>query len=272
MDDIIKRCIFVIGRQRSGTTVFRRALASHPQVVDLGEVMHSKHKAGFYGLLADALANNPVKATHNHWFDLLTDTIRRAAAGTDPEAHLVVDMKYNMALTFGSTFVGGEPVNAFIARTAQRGGTVVQIIRRNKLALLASEHMAIKTGQWGINKADEERKDDKVRIILKTLGERLLNELGMDRHFEQQIALVTNRQTVVYEEMFDETGAFRPEPFDLLARQTGLSQAFDLTPRQIKLGRPLIEMLANYDDIANVVRNLVTGGALAPIFLEYLQS
>ena len=76
MTDILDRCVFLIGRQRSGTTVLRRTLETHADIVDLGEVMHPGRQVGFYSILAEKLAQDPASGIHNKWFGLLEETLQ----------------------------------------------------------------------------------------------------------------------------------------------------------------------------------------------------
>ena len=54
------RIVFFLGGVRSGTTVFRRMLASHPQMRDRGEIFNSHNSMGFFETSVNALMNAKV--------------------------------------------------------------------------------------------------------------------------------------------------------------------------------------------------------------------
>jgi LPS sulfotransferase NodH len=266
----LKHCLFVVGRQRSGTTVLREALATHARVEDLGEVMHDRRKSGFYAELATRLAENAPTGAHRNWFDVLIAAIGHDAPPHD-EAIRLIDIKYNMALAFGSTFVGPEMVNTFALKLCRRQGSVIHIIRRNKLALITSLKVASKTKQWGL-KAGEQPRFEKIELDPGALQSRIASEEAMDAYFAAQLARAGRKITVVYEELFQPDGRFVQDCFDQVAQQFGLDDTFDLAPRRMKQGLALADSIANFDAIATQVENLVARGALPPTYLGYLQS
>gem|GEM_PF-3751495 len=270
MTQTANRCLFVVGRQRTGTTVLRQALATHPRVRDLGEVMHDKRSNGFYAELAGELAKSATAGLHNRWFDILLATIDRLAPPGDDTIRLV-DVKYNMALNFGSTFVGADMLNTFALNLRRHKGALIHVVRRNKLALLTSIAVVGRTGQWQMKHGDA-RRFERVELNPATLTARIAAEEAMDAYFAAQFARMAATVTVVYEDMFGPDGTFVRVPFDRVARRFGLDGAFDLSPRLTRQGLPLADTISNFDAIAARIENLVAAGSLPARYLDYLRS
>lgn len=270
MNDTTRRCLFVVGRQRSGTTVLRRALASHTRVRDLGEVMHDKRKVGFYTVLADTLATNISDGLHARWCNLLITTAERLAPPPD-DSVLLLDIKYNMALSFGSSFEGTEVVSTFAQFLRRNQANVIHIVRRNKLALITSAAVASATNQWERKPNDEERFEPVIIPPQSLLG-RIREEEAMDAWFTAQFDKLRGLIRVVYEDMFDADGHFLPAPFEHVAQRMGIAPDFNLAPRLVKQGRPLSEAIANFGEVAGQIEGLIAAGAIAPVYREYLRS
>jgi len=270
MSEILDRCVFVVGRQRTGTTVLRQALASHGQVHDLGEVMHANRQHGFYAELCARLTQSPSTGLHTQWFDILLATLHQMAPPGERRV-LLVDMKYDAALDFGTRFIGPKMVSTFAWRVRYHQSCVIHIVRRNKLALLASVDLARKTGQWSI-KRGEPHHGQRIALDPHTLHTRIAAEEAVDAYFTAQFAGMTGKITVVYEDLFQPDGRLAPHCFGEVAQRFWIDPSFNLQPRLVKQGRPLTDTIANFDAVAAQIETLVGTGALSPIYREYLRA
>lgn len=265
---VMRRCLFLIGRQRSGTTVLGRAIASHPRIRDLREVMHPGRPHGFYAVLRDTLNENLREGAQDRWFGVLLKAVEQMAAET-PHKLLLVDVKYAMALSFGVGFSGDRLESVFLRRLIERGGKAIHHVRRNKLALLTSRLVAHRTAQWRLTN-DSEPAFEPVRFAPGKLLEQIRAEEAADAFFAAGLAGLPGRIDTVYEALFQPGGSFEPAPFGQLAALLEVPDKFDLAPRQAKQGRPLEEAIANYAEVAAEVRRLVDAGELRPAYLDYL--
>lgn len=268
--DILERCLFVVARQRSGTTVLRRTLATHAAIRDLGEIMHERRKGGFYTELASTIAANPGFALHSRWFDILLDTVTRMG-GPVPEPLLLVDIKYNMALSLGTSFRGPRMVSTFAQEMMRRQGRVLHLVRRNKLALIVSQAMARATQQWELRRGHEPR-HELLTLDTHALGQRILEEEAMDSWFARQFARIEGTTTLVYEELFDQHGAFAAGTLDRITERFGLPPCADPMPRLTRQGRPLRECLSNHAALVERIAELVREGRISPDYLRYAES
>ena len=270
MTDILDRCLFVIGRQRSGTTVLRAALASHPRVHDLGELLHEQKPGGFYAELGARLAETASAGLHERWFDILVATIQRLAPPEDDKV-LLVDIKYNGALNFGSVFVGPTMVNTLIHKLSLHRATVIHVLRRNKLSLLTSVEMARKTGQWRLQHG-QERHIATIGLDLRKLPARIAAEEALDAYFTAQLAGIGARIPVVYEDMFMPDGSFAKGCFMQVAQRFAIEPAFDFGPRLAKQSAPLSTAIANFAEVSAQIDSLIKAGSLSPDYRTYLRA
>lgn len=270
MTDLLERCVFLFGRQRSGTTVLRRALASHPDVIDLGEIMHPEHASGFYKVLQDRLHNDASSGVHSHWFDILAETLKNLTKNDHSSRRYVVDIKYNMAAAFGTIFLNGSPVNALIHEIKARNLKAVQLIRRNKLHLIVSERVAIKTNQWELSEKKRKTKDATVFISPVTLGLKIQKEAAQDKYFLEQLGHVDKKILLVYEELFNEEGHFEIEPIEKFANLMGISSNFDLQPQLQKQRRKMSETIENFPSVERAIQVLIKEGYIPPFYLDTL--
>ena len=264
MTSVIDRCVFVVGRQRSGTTVLRKTLATHADVVDLGEIMHPDRDVGFYPELAKKLAQDVHLGLHQNWMDVFIAALERLAEDHNPNKKLIVDVKYNMVLAFGTRFAQHKMSSVFLRSLAEMRAKIIHIVRRDKLSLLVSERVAIKTQQWQL-KDDQERKDDKVFLAVPDLAPRIVSEESQDYFFEDELRYSQDSLRVVYEEFFDAEGNFKSDLLIALAQLMDLEPTFDLAPRLRKQGRSLEQTLENFEEVARAVRTLVDRADISPL-------
>ncbi|TDK50907.1 sulfotransferase [Antarcticimicrobium luteum] len=271
LEDLLKRCVFLIGRQRSGTTVLRRSLASHPQVHDLGEIMHPAHQNGFYSQLCKRLNQDLPQGAHNKWLQILTETLQQVSKNDPPSQRYIIDLKYNMTLSFGTTFKGGRPENALLQHLAAKNARVIQIIRRNKLKLLVSERVALKTNQWELSAGAGEKKKVEVFISPVTLGLKLQQEMAQDTYFLEQTQTMKNKLTLVYEDMFTEDGSFRPRIFTDISKMLRIdSKGFDLQPQLSKQRDKMSETISNFPQVRGALQTLVKEGEIPAYYVDSL--
>ena len=141
------KIIVVIGRQRSGTTVFRELLATNG-ADDVGEIFHADFKdspRNFFWYLANK-ARQDVAALHPTGFSRLFEEFLQENILRDRAAKALIDIKYNALRFIDGDIIEKTPVA--IKLLADRGATFLQIIRRNKLRVVISLLIAQKTGQW----------------------------------------------------------------------------------------------------------------------------
>lgn len=236
--------------------MLRRTLDTHPDVTDLGEIMHPGHKRGFYQNLTKKLSHNISDGIHTKWMDVLLDTIADLARDRPNTQRYIIDMKYNMALSFGMQMHNGALANQFTSALQEKNCKVVHLIRENKLNLIVSENLAIMTNQWGLS-SQQEQKTGMVRISPTTLHGKIRGEVALDQFFREQIQGIPDTCEVIYEKLFLETGDIDPAPLGQIAHLLNIEPTFNLKPRQLKQARDLSESIRNFKQVKQAINTLV---------------
>lgn len=255
--------VFIVGRQRSGTTVLRQLLVG-AGALDCDEIFHGNlarpHR--FYAFLATRAADNPSLVHPQHHQSLFQEYIagmRGVAAGRK----LAMDVKY-----FGLNLIPArEDVDGkrpFVAQFMNRTGAhVIHIVRRNKLRVYVSEEMSKATGKWSAGKAEHLLAEkprltldpDKVRKMIRKL-------VGLDERVAQQLEGLPGLASLVYEDMFDAEGNFSKRTMRV-ARTCMDGAPIDRTPSNLRMNpEPLSDLLANYDEVAAALADTKHGWML----------
>ncbi|WP_432656152.1 hypothetical protein [Pseudooceanicola sp. 200-1SW] len=247
--------VFIVGRQRSGTTVFRNLLV-RAGAMNADEIFHGdlapRHR--FYAFLRDRIAEDPRfvhPQTHPTVFRQFIAALRAEAAGRV----IALDVKY-----FGLNLIPArEDVDArapFLMRfMREEGAHVVHIIRRNKLRVHVSEQISIATGRWSAEKdhqlvAEKPRLDldpDEVLAVIERLERQ-------DRRVAQMLAAGPGAVPLTYEEMFTPEGMFAA-PVAELGQRIMAPAPVDPRPGNLKMNpEPLSALIGNFDVVARALR------------------
>lgn len=248
--------VFVIGRQRSGTTVFRQLLVTSG-AMDCDEIMHGNldrpHR--FYAFVRDRVRDEPELVHpqhHNRLFEEFVRRLRREARGR----RLAIDLKY-FALNLIPLREDVEGKQPFILRYIDRvGAHVLHIVRRNKLRIHVSEEMARATGKWSAGSA-RQLVAEKPKLTLDPVAAlRIVGKLiQQDAKVARLLQPIEGSATLVYEEMFDPDGRFAAGAAAAAARAMGLAEV-DRTPANVRMNpEPLADLVANHDEIAAAFRD-----------------
>ena len=242
--------IFIIGRQRSGTTVFRDLLARHG-AIDCDEIFHGalNHKCRFYGYVAKCVAKDPqlVHPEHHPFLFRKYITDLRAEAQGSP---LVMDVKY-----FGLNLIpqredvdGRSPFVINFMRETQ--SNVVQIIRRNKLRVHVSEQIAKVTGRWSVGRPEHMVTDKpKVKIDVETAKNFIHNLIVRDKRVSKMLENMPCGHRIFYEDMFDASGLFSSDVQAVAAQVLGCDGDYSKAGNMKMNPEPLSELVENFAEL-----------------------
>ena len=231
---------FVIGRPRSGTTVFKDMLKTHPALFSLGEIFNETNERSYFHYLQTQLTQDPRAALPSRAianFAMYLDWCWDLAQARKPRARtLVLDIKYDQSHLLAEAWwsLGALPRIFFLIR--ERGWKVIDLHRKNVVSLIVSNQVAIKTKIYhSTNLAPGENQSAKVHID----AARLLREVKVTedsyRRVGEHFREYPKYLQLSYEEMFDETGAFAPAVLDRVSRFLGVENRFDAKPKLAKL-------------------------------------
>jgi LPS sulfotransferase NodH len=243
--------IFIIGRQRSGTTVFRSLLANHG-ALDANEIMHEdiSERHRFYRYVSARARENPELIhpnKHQKLFGEFIENLRSEAEGRK----IAIDLKYS-ALNAIPTMGKFKFHRPFLVRYLYESEVnLVHIVRKNKLRIHVSALIARATGKWGAGSLDQLPANRpllalNIRQTLKKLEE--LEE--EEKVVTNMIAFLPGIKQLLYETMFDANGNFSSSTIEC-AKQLLNRNEIDPVPSKIQMNPENLSLLVkNYDELA----------------------
>ena len=231
---------FVIGRPRSGTTVFKDMLKTHPALFSIGEIFNETNERSYFQFLQDRVRQDPGAALPSRataTFGEYLEWCWALAQARKPRARtLVLDVKYDQSHLLAESWwsLGSLPRIFFLIR--ERGWKVIDVHRTNVVGLIVSNQVAIKTKIYhSTNLAPGESQSARVHIDPK----RLLREVRVTEdcyrrvgdHFREYPKYLR----ISYEEMFDEAGNFSPAVLERVSAFLRVENKFDAKPKLAKL-------------------------------------
>jgi hypothetical protein len=246
---------FVIGRPRSGTTVFRTMLQTHPDIWSLGEVLNESNPGSYFHFLKRLQSDNrdavlPSRAVAN-FVDYLK-WCRETSIEHQPSNRLVVmDVKYDQAHLLCEPWWSLNSLPRIFSLMRELGCKVIDIHRRDLVGLIISNQIAMQTNIYHSNKL-EPGGGQQARVRIDP--ERLLREVSstakaydkVSRHFRGYPEYLA----VEYEEMFV-NGEFSSSLILRLSTFLGVSDQFEREPQLNKL---LVDDIFSYIENGDEVR------------------
>jgi hypothetical protein len=251
----LENLCFVIGRPRSGTTVFKGMLQTHPQIWSFGEVLNENNPRSYFHFLKrlqseDRDSISPSKSISN--FVKYLGWCRKVALERQPTNRvIVVDVKYDQAHLLCEPWWGLNSLPRIFSLIRELGCKVIDVHRTDLVRLAISNKVAIQTKIYHSNKL-EPGTGQQTKIHIDP--DRLLHEIGatakayekVGRHFRGY----TNYLQISYEEMFEQ-GEFSATLVPRIASFLGVPDEFDRKPQLNKL---LADDVLSYVENADEVR------------------
>jgi hypothetical protein len=246
------RIVFFMGGVRSGTTVFRRMMASHPRVRDRGEIFNSNNPQGFFKYFREQVAQNPDFAFPEHHGKLFLSYVA-SLVPKDKDGISLLDIKYehlNLIHDAWQLPFTNPPMLRLIKRT----GLKVVHLRRQHFYSVLSNLVAVQTGRYHKPADDSAELPEKRPVsveralVLSSMKKRKRAADTVDGAFED-----AQRLAIDYEGVFDGAGDFEPAVCERLASFLGVDNQFERQPALKKvIDEPLSSIITNYDDIRDL--------------------
>jgi LPS sulfotransferase NodH len=240
--------VYVVGTQRSGTTVFRHLLCS-AGAYNADEIMHGQidYRSRFYAYLASRIATEPKLAHPVHLARLFPQFVnelqRNAESGT-----VVADIKYgDLPLLDGRhEFNYARPL--LLALLATTATAIVHVFRRNDLRSHVSNLISLETGQWGIQRGEAPAP----RIAVMVDCDQLPLALELAEQSRRKVALwltaAPRVEEIAYEDMFENADLFSRRAMQVATSVMG--PGLDPTPTTVQMNpAPLDALVVNFDDV-----------------------
>lgn len=246
------RLVVLLGGVRSGTTVLRRMLGSHPRIVDGGEIFNPERPRNFYSYLQAQAARQPELMLPEYQQDLLVSYLKWLVP-ENPDTIVVIDVKYEQLRLIADAWslpLDHPPLLGHLRRWNLR----VIHLRRDPFQSVLSNLVAMQTQAYHLAVDDPLRTPGtpSVRVdrdnLRKLLQHRHRTTVLIDGFFEPARCLAMD-----YGDMFDRQGWFRAKLTQRLSAFLGVDAGFDRVPALRKvIDRPLAEVISNYDEIRDL--------------------
>ena len=241
----------ILASQRSGTTLFRSILNTHPKVHAFDEVyggLRPQREPNYLSFLLQQISNDPSRAVPKveTLKQLFQDHHAKLEALTPEASVRLVDIKYTHVHRF-------NPLNyhilelPYVLRCIEAsGGSVLHVIRKNILATYTSAVVAKRNASYRAMKAESVKE---TRVTMN--AEETLRELeNRDREIEHFRHLLRESavKEIYYEDMI-QGGLFSEPILSDLAQGWSVELKFDRQPEREKIVPPLSEAIINFDEI-----------------------
>lgn len=251
-DTDAQRLVFFIGGVRSGTTVFRRMMASHPQIRDRGEVFNSNNPVGYFRFLREQVARDPELIFPERSPEVFGAYLL-SLLPKEPDAMALVDIKYEHLNLLPEAWQLPF-TNPSMVRALKRSHARVIHLRRQHFFSVISNLVAVETGRYhdrvgqeGSLPAKRTVRIDRNQLLGNMKKRRRATEL-IDNSLE-----ASQRLAIDYETVFEADGTFKTDLLDQLATFLSLRPEFERQPALRKvIDEPLSEVISNYADIADL--------------------
>ena len=251
-EEDLGRIVFFMGGVRSGTTVFRRMLASHPRVRDRGEVFNSNNPQGFFKYFREQIADNPDMVFPEHHGKIFLSYVA-SLVPKDKDGIALLDIKYEH-LNLISEAWQLPFTNPPILRLIKRSRLKVVHLRRQHFYSVLSNLVAVQTGRYHKPANDSTGLPEKRPVtveralVLSSMKKRKRAADVVDTAFED-----AQRLSIDYEGVFDDAGDFQPAVCERLASFLGVDNQFERQPALKKvIDEPLSAVITNYDEIRDL--------------------
>ncbi|MEM8740428.1 MAG: hypothetical protein AAGE13_02935 [Pseudomonadota bacterium] len=246
--------VFIVGRQRSGTTVFRQLLVD-AGAMDCDEIFHGNlaRPNRFFAYVAERAAEDRALVHPQHHIQLFRDFVGVLRAKADG-ATLAMDVKY-----FGLNLIPAredvEGRRPFMITYMQRNHAhVVHIVRRNKLRVHVSAEISKATGRWSVGRKGQVPTEKPQLTFdrdetLKTIGKLQ----ALDEKVSRQLSVLPGYQRLTYEEMFRADGQFSDRTMAIGSACMGGVEVSRKPANQRMNPEPLSALIANHDEICAAV-------------------
>lgn len=249
--DALSRIVIFAGGVRSGTTVFRKMLATHPAIVDRGEVFNANHPRGFFLYCRERIIQDPALIFPEHQGKLFLAYL--ASLAPEKGKIALVDIKYEHMTLITNAWQLPFSFPLMLKLIQQNKMRLIHM-RRQHFHSVVSNAIAKETGRYHKPANQEAALPEKRRVrlnrdqILGTMQTRKRIADAIDRRFPAK-----QRASVDYENVFDAQGDFCPEVCASMAGFLGLMDKFERSPALKKMiDEPLASLIENYDEIKDL--------------------
>jgi len=262
-DNIDLDICVVIGRPRSGTTVFEAMLDSHPQIFCMGEILNEQNEETYFNFLKKVAARDPGIVLPSRSIPAFKENLSHCAVyarSVKPTCKvLILNVKYEQTHLVTEAFWQVSELPRLFRLIYVSQWRVIDIRRKDILALIVSNCVAIETNIYhSTDLQPGQLQRATVRIGRDLLEGELRRTSLAYRRVGQFFSDYSRYRRIPYEDMFepDEPHSFRAELLQNISAFLGVENRFDPVPRLQKiLNDDVFSYVENASEVRSIYRN-----------------
>lgn len=248
----------IFATQRTGTTLLRSIINTHPKVKVYGELFLDKHThmdGSYFTWLKDQISQDTSLAipSEKNVYTLYTKYLQFLKDISSGYESLVFDCKYNSSHIFNSSLHDVFDMPNIIKFAMKENLPIFHIQRTNLLANLVSSLLTNANQVWATE--DITRiKVKSVTINTKSLIKNLENREKTNEFYISKLINYPNTIFIKYENMI-ENGKVDKQLLKEISRKLNVSNEFNPVPQILKIQEPLEKSIFNYKDVCKILEN-----------------
>lgn len=246
------RGVFLFSFGRSGTTVFRDFISSHPNVVSLGEVLNQDAFHSFFHYYNKRFRRTGYFPSlfESSFYEFMQEQVDSRAP-----ARCIFDLKFETLHLVEGNFRLPDGKFKLFDHLKDSGNPVILLERRDAVARFLSVAVAVQRNRFHSFQTQSGGKLEPFEVDMKAM-QRSVNAVRTQLEtFRRHFAGYDRFIDITYEDMFvaagpEEEKQFSPELTEKLAALLQVDARFDTSPKLEKVSNlPLESYVLNHEDV-----------------------
>jgi hypothetical protein len=254
--DPISNVIVLLGGVRSGTTVFRLFLASHPNITSCGEIFNSHNERGFYSYFSSICASDKQAVFPENQEKAFTSYLLQCCSES-ADIRPVIDIKYQHLRLLHRPWDAPFGSPALLDFIKEKNLTVIHL-RRNPVDAVISNLLAKHRGIYHRRlSAGSEASTATFTIDPKAFARQIVLRIKATRFVSNSFRNYQNYSQFDYETLFERSdrSSFSRELSSKLSKTLAVDDMFDHKPRLKKIiDTPRSSLISNYSAVEHIAR------------------
>ena len=252
--------VFLLGQTRSGTNVFRRMLATHPEVLQVGEIFNEYFERNYFSFIQRELEKDPKLSSPSSSCELFERYIAEVLESSiATHSKVIFDAKLETLHHVYKPWQSYDEI-PILEILKKRRLHVILLVRKNHVARDISQELSHKTKVYKVS-ADQVGHRHLVRVTVPIDGicERYDAREKLYEYIQEYFQAYERFTVICYEELFDVSNGVQVFSADLLRHLSsflGLDDRFDNKPLLQKQNTfPIAEVVENYQELTDALKD-----------------
>jgi hypothetical protein len=255
--DSISKTVVLLGGVRSGTTVFREFLATHPKLINCGEIFNSNHRDGFFPFLSSlCLTNTQAIIPENQESEFEDYLISRCTQCGENAP--IVDIKYEHLRLLHRPWETPFATPLLLEFIKQKQLSVIHL-RRNPVDAVISNFVAIHRGIYHKSSANSAATESPGTLTIdpRAFAQQIRQRIKVTRFISKFFVSYEKCLQLDYEDLFDLSSGqavFSARISDKISDKLAIENEFDRHPKLQKvIDVPRESLISNYTELDKAI-------------------